>query len=154
MTIDDLDEHLLRLLADDGRSAWSELSEEVGVPVGRVRRRVDRMVAAGLLDFDVELAAQPIGFHARANLWLRVAPATMDRAARALSALPQVVFAAAVSGNANLLVIAHCRSTDELFDLTTRRLGEIADAQLLDVSSVTEQVKQAGTVLAHERLRR
>ena len=79
-------------------------------------------------------------------------PSAVKTAGRALAQLPEIAFAAAVSGPHNLHAVAHCRDLDELFELTSDRVGALPGLQSMEVSPLLRHVKQAGTLLAGDRL--
>jgi len=110
--MDVLDRRLLDLLRANGRAGWAELGDEVGLSPSAVKRRVDRLVAAGVIR----------------SFTIRVDPAVDDRATEAyeapfcrgtvapvelrrmLSRVPEVVGAGTITGDADAIV--HMRSRD------------------------------------------
>ncbi|MGW5722671.1 Lrp/AsnC family transcriptional regulator [Amycolatopsis sp. NPDC003865] len=146
------DERMLAVLAEDGRAALVDLAEAADLTPGRVSRRLRTLVDRGVVHIDVELAATALGYHAGANLWLRVHPSAVKSVGRALAREPEIAFAAAVSGPHNLHAVAHCRDLDELFEFTSDRIGALAGVQSMEVSPLLRHVKQAGTRLSGDRL--
>ncbi|MFD8706587.1 Lrp/AsnC family transcriptional regulator [Kitasatospora sp. NPDC059648] len=146
------DEKLLEALAADGRAGLVDLAAAAGLTPGRVSRRLDALLRHRAVHVDVEIAAAALGYHARANLWLRVHPSAVKSAGRALAQEPEIAFAAAISGPWNLHAVAHCRDLDELFEFTSERIGSLAGLQSMEVSPVLRHVKQAGTRLFGDRL--
>lgn len=121
--IDAIDRRLLDLLRVDGRAGWAELGERVGLSASAVRRRVDRLTARGVVrgftvqvDPDVE---QGPGVEAYVELFCRgtVAPAELQRM---LSAVPEVVTAGTVTGEADALVLLRSRDVRSLEDALER----------------------------------
>ncbi|MHB6908739.1 Lrp/AsnC family transcriptional regulator [Streptomyces sp. DB-54] len=118
-------------------------------------RRLPR--TAAVLDLQASvLLRQFIGgrghYRARANLWLRVRPAEIKTVGRAMAQMPEVGFAAAVSGPYNLHAVVHCHDLDRLFEFTTDRVGTLPGVEGLETSPVLRQVKQAGTRVDGDRL--
>jgi DNA-binding Lrp family transcriptional regulator len=146
------DEKLLDRLAADGRAGLVELAAAAGLTPGRVSRRLQALLQNRVVHIDVEIAADALGYHARANLWLRVHPSAVKTVGRTLAQLPEIAFAAAVSGRDNVHAVAHCRDLDELFEFTTDHIGSLPGLQSLEVSPVLRHVKQAGTLLSGDRL--
>lgn len=146
------DEKLFAALGRDGRAGLVDLAAAAGLTPGRVSRRLDALLRQRALRLDVEIAAAALGYHARANLWLRVHPSAVKSVGRALAEEPGIAFVAAVSGPWNLHAVAHCRDLDELFEFTSERVGSLAGLQGLEVSPVLRHVKQAGTRLVDDRL--
>ncbi|MFI2235846.1 Lrp/AsnC family transcriptional regulator [Streptomyces chrestomyceticus] len=148
----DEDERILDALAADGRASFVDLAAAAGSTPGRVSRRLDALLRRRVVHIDVEIAAAALGYHARANLWLRVHPSAVKTVGRALAEEPEIAFAAAVSGPYNVHAVAHCRDLDELFEFTSDRIGSMAGLQSMEVSPVLQHIKQAGTLLSGDRL--
>ncbi|MFP5069465.1 Lrp/AsnC family transcriptional regulator [Pseudonocardia nantongensis] len=111
--MDATDRRLLDLLRVDGRAGWAELGERVGLSASAVRRRVDRLSARGVITgFTVQVdpdAETGPGVEAYVELFCRgtVAPGELQRM---LSAVPEVVSAGTITGEADAIV--HLRSRD------------------------------------------
>ncbi|WP_406437570.1 Lrp/AsnC family transcriptional regulator [Streptomyces sp. NBC_01613] len=148
----DEDETILLTLAADGRASLVDLAAAADSTPGRVSRRLNTLLLHRVLHIDVEIAAAALGYHARANLWLRVHPSAVKKVGRTLAQQPEIAFAAAVSGPYNIHAVAHCRDLDELFEFTSDRIGSLAGLQSMEVSPVLQHVKQAGTLLSGDRL--
>ncbi|MFR0357247.1 Lrp/AsnC family transcriptional regulator [Streptomyces sediminimaris] len=146
------DERILDALAADGRASLVDLAAAADSTPGRVSRRLHTLLLRRVVHIDVEIAAAALGYHARANLWLRVHPSAVKEVGRALAREPEIAFAAAVSGPFNLHAVAHCRDLDELFEFTSDRVGSLAGLQSMEVSPVLRHIKQAGTLLSGGRL--
>lgn len=146
------DEQLLGILAADGRASLVDLAAAANLTPGRASRRLQTLLARGVVHIDVEMVAAVVGSHARANLWLRVHPSAIKNVGRALAQEPEIAFAAAVSGTCNIHAVAHCRDLDELFEFTSDRIGALPGLQSMEVSPLLRHVKQAGTLLSGDRL--
>ncbi|WP_240521655.1 Lrp/AsnC family transcriptional regulator [Amycolatopsis vastitatis] len=146
------DEKMLDVLAVDGRAGLVELAAAAGLTPGRVSRRLRTLLERRVVHIDVEIAAAALGYHARANLWLRVHPSAVKEAGRTLAREPEIAFAAAVSGPHNVHAVALCRDLDELFEFTSDRIGSLPGLQSMEVSPLLKHVKQAGTLLSGDRL--
>jgi DNA-binding Lrp family transcriptional regulator len=146
------DEKLLSALAADGRASLADLASGAGLTPSRVSRRLHKLIADRVVHIDVELAPAALGYHSRANLWLRVHPSATKSVGRALARMPQVGFAAAITGRNNLHAVIQCRDLDELFEFTSDRVGALAGVESADVSPIHRQVKQASTLVTGDRL--
>jgi DNA-binding Lrp family transcriptional regulator len=146
------DEKLLGALATDGRASLVDLAAAAGLTPGRASRRLQMLLAGRLTHLHVELAPAALGFRARSNLWLRVHPSKLKAVGSALAQMPEIGFAAALSGRDNLHAVVHCRALDELFDFTSDRVGTLPGVESMEVSPVYRQIKQAGTRVSGDRL--
>ncbi|ALE81760.1 Lrp/AsnC family transcriptional regulator [Pseudonocardia sp. Ae707_Ps2] len=121
--MDAIDRRLLDLLRVDGRASWADLGGRVGLSASAVRRRVDRLTARGVVQgFTVQVdpdAERTPGVAAYVELFCRgtVAPAELQRM---LSAVPEVVTAGTVTGEADALVLLRSRDVQSLEDALER----------------------------------
>ncbi|GIM94036.1 Lrp/AsnC family transcriptional regulator [Paractinoplanes toevensis] len=146
------DDRLLAALAADGRASLVDLAAATGLTPGRASRRMQALLSSGVLYLDVEIAPLALGYRARANLLLRVHPARLKAVGRAMARMPEVAFAAAVSGPHNLHAVVHCRDLDGLFEFTTGRIGTLPGVEAMEISPTMRQVKQVGTRVDSDRL--
>ena len=110
------------------------------------------LLSSGVLYFDVEIAPLALGYRARANVLMRVHSAQLKAVGRVMARMPEVAFAAAVSGPHNLHAVVHSRDLDELFEFTTDRVGALPGVETLEISPTLWQVKQVGTRVVSDRL--
>jgi DNA-binding Lrp family transcriptional regulator len=143
---------LLEALAQDGRASYAALAAATGWSQGVVARRVDTLSAAGVLYVDIDLATQLMGFTAEAYLWLTVAPSQLAAAGELIADHPEVPFASAITGTANIVAAVVCRDTGSLYRYVTTRIGAIAGVRQLEISPMLRRVKRAGTLVDGQRL--
>lgn len=146
------DEKLLAALAADGRASLVDLAAAADLTPGRASRRLHALLASGVVHIDVEIAPMALGYRARANLWMRVHPAEIKTVGRVMAQMPEVGFAAAVSGPYNLHAVVHCHDLDRLFEFSTDRIGTLPGVEGMEISPVYRQIKQAGTRVDGDRL--
>lgn len=102
---DKLNRSIIELLQQDGRMAFSEIAQELGVSEGTIRNRVGGMKQAGMLR--IVAMADPVAaeYKTDAMLGLKVAPGHAPQAvAERLAELNDVVYILWVSGRFDLLV--------------------------------------------------
>lgn len=112
MRIDELDQQIVALLVADARSSYAEIGAAVSLSAPAVKRRVDRLRAAGVIrGFTAVVDPAAVGWSTEAFVELfcvgRTSPA---RIAEAAGRHPEVVAAYTVSGEADALV--HLRAAD------------------------------------------
>ncbi|MER0477576.1 Lrp/AsnC family transcriptional regulator [Streptomyces sp. Edi2] len=146
------DEKLLAALAADGRASLVHLAAAADLTPGRASRRLHALLSGGVVHIDVEIAPMALGYRARANLWMRAHPGKIKAVGRAMAQMPEVGFAAAVSGPYNLHAVVQCRDLDELFEFATDRVGNLPGVEGMEISPVERQIKQAGTRVDGDRL--
>ncbi|MBR7839257.1 Lrp/AsnC family transcriptional regulator [Actinospica durhamensis] len=144
VALDDLDEALLAALHRDGRATLAELQGETGQSESVVTRRLQRLRGCGALYFAVEYDHEPLGRGVEAMLWLTVPPSRVAAVGQAVATHPEVRFAAAVTGRANLALSVLCRTTDELYFYLTERLGSLPGIAAMETSLILRRIKTLG----------
>jgi DNA-binding Lrp family transcriptional regulator len=112
LRIDDLDQQIVALLIADARSSYAEIGAAVSLSAPAVKRRVDRLRAAGVIrGFTTVVDPAAVGWSTEGFVELfcvgRTSPAQIAEAA---GRHPEVVAAYTVSGEADALV--HLRAAD------------------------------------------
>jgi DNA-binding Lrp family transcriptional regulator len=147
VVLDDGDQALLAALSLDGRTGHAELAGITGWSESTVRRRMDRLVGAGALFYDIDIPPECLGYRCAARLWMSVRPAEPASVGQALARHPEVSFAAATTGPANLMAAVACRDDQALYHYLTERIGALEGVGHLETAPVIRTVKRAGAVL-------
>jgi DNA-binding Lrp family transcriptional regulator len=79
------DDLLIDELARDGRTPVADLAAATHWHESTVRRRIEELRQAGLLYFDLDIDDTVLGVNANVMLWLKVEPASLDAAGRAVA---------------------------------------------------------------------
>ncbi len=122
VAVDNLDYGILDLLRQNARAGYGDIGERVGLSASAVKRRVDRLVADGVIrsfTIQVDPAVDGLGTEAYVELFCRgtVAP---DELKRILSGVPEVVDASTVTGSADAMVHIRSRNIPSLEDALER----------------------------------
>ncbi|WP_024800292.1 Lrp/AsnC family transcriptional regulator [Nocardia sp. BMG51109] len=145
--LDAADRALVLRLGDDGRAPLSALAQETGLSISTVRRRLDRMLAAGQMvlrcDLALSLSNWPVGIW----LWARADP--NDRSTiEALLRLPGARVCLRVSGGEpNLAVGFSLPTLHEVLVLESRLSTEVPRLTILGTSIVLRFIKRMGRLL-------
>ena len=110
--MDDIDERIVVALIRDARASYATVGHEVGLSPPAVKRRVDRLLAAGAITgFSARVNPAAMGWTTEAYVELfcggRTSP---EEIAAAVRRCPEVVDACTVTGEADALV--HIRAAD------------------------------------------
>ena len=110
--MDDIDARIVAALIRDARASYAVVGNEVGLSAPAVKRRVDRLRAAGaIIGFTARVDPVAIGWTTEAYVELfcggRTSP---DEIAAAVRRYPEVADACTVTGEADALV--HIRAAD------------------------------------------
>jgi len=112
---DDLNQGIIRLLQEDGRLPYKDVSRALGVSEGTIRNRVQSMKRSGLLKIVALSDPMAIRYKADAMVGIKVAsPASPRVVAERLAQFPEVVYVLWVSGRYDLLIEVVCE-TSEMF---------------------------------------
>lgn len=102
ISVDEVDRALLNLLANDGRLSWVELALAAGTSPATCRRRVNRLIASGIVTFRCEIAHSLAGWPVQASLLGQAPASDLDHICHVLAAWAECRFVAAVTGAANV----------------------------------------------------
>lgn len=142
VVLDDADEALLTVLGRDGRAPLTELQAATGLPESAVRRRLGRLRSSGVLYLDVQFDHERLGHDVVAMLWLTVAPAALAGVGRALASHPEVRFAAATTGQANIVAATLHPSTGDLYAYLSDKIGSLEGVRSIETVLTLREVKQ------------
>ncbi|WP_454296369.1 Lrp/AsnC family transcriptional regulator [Salana multivorans] len=120
--MDDIDRRIIAVLQRDGRAPYAEVGSVVGLSAPAVKRRVDRLLDAGvLLGFTASVAPGAMGWGIEALVLIycggAVAPSAL---AAAWDPIPEVVSAWTVAGQADAVVRVRARDITHLEETLER----------------------------------
>ena len=140
------DEPLLAELGRDGRASHAALAAAIHWHESTVRRRIEELCRSGLLHFEVDVDSQCLGMNVSALLWLKVEPSRLDAVGQALAEHPEVPFAAATTGPANVVVTALFRDTQHLYEYLTGPLAALPGVSSVETAPIIRTLKRTGSV--------
>jgi DNA-binding Lrp family transcriptional regulator len=144
--LQDSDWPLVQALADDGRAPYRQLAARAHWHESTVRRRVEELIAAGVLFFDLDLASDAFGVRAQALLWMSVAPPHLSDVGQALASRPEFPFVAATTGSTNLLAALVCPDGRSLYAYLTGELAALDGLIHIETAPVMQFVKMHATI--------
>lgn len=142
VVLDDADEALLAVLSRDGRAPLTALQAHTNLPESAVKRRLDRLRSTGILYLDVQFDHGHLGHDVVAMLWLTVAPASLADVGRALAGHPEVRFAAATTGQANIVAATLHPSSGDLYTYLSDKIGALDGVRSIETALTLREVKQ------------
>ena len=144
--LQDSDWPLVQALADDGRAAYRQLAARTHWHESTVRRRVEELIASGVLFFDLDLASDVLETRPQALLWMSVAPANLKDVGQALASRPDFPFVAATTGSTNLLAALVCPDDISLYDYLTSEMTGLDGLAHIETAPVMQFVKMHATM--------
>ena len=112
---DELDFAILSYLQKDGRMSFTVIAEKLGVSIGTIRTRFNKLIGEGTISIIGRVDPDKVGFRSYAHIAVFVRPATLkEKVAQQISGMPEVSFLAMTSGDYDLEVDVMCRDNDHL----------------------------------------
>ncbi|CAB3637291.1 MAG: Lrp/AsnC family transcriptional regulator [Achromobacter sp.] len=140
--------HLMR----DGRASLAELSAHAEVSEPTAQRLLQHLVERRALSFRVEVEPALVGFPVEAVISVQVRPQVVDALAAHLALDPNTRCLFGTSGASQLFWHVLCRDSLHLWDVVTRRLGELDGVLASEVGVVMRAYKRCGIVREGARL--
>jgi len=114
------DRLLIRLLQQNARISFAELSRVTGIPESTVRRRVERLQDRGIVRFAMIAEADQLGYDVSAMIGLRIDLARLKQIGDEVAGMSEVVFAAFLTGSYDIMAQIVVESQPKLVELLTR----------------------------------
>lgn len=147
------DHRLIGALSRDGRASWATLAEAAGMTQRQAATRVAELVTSGAVFFHLDVAHHVIGLRSVANLWFTVAPADLAPVGAHLADHLELAFAAAMTGQTNIMASALCADPAELYRYITTKVAAIEGVRTVETVPQLTRVKQAFFLVENGRLR-
>jgi len=142
-TLDAIDLRLYELLLEDGRRSFSELASVVGISESMAKRRVNALRERGCLRFATLVEPYLLGYDVECVCWVRVELSQLERTATILADQREVRYLSATIGYSDLICEVILRTQDDLYDFSTRTLGQLPGVQGVDVGLELQTIKRA-----------
>lgn len=141
-----LDHALITTLIEDGRASYTDLAHRADTTALTARRRLEALVGNQVVRLATEVDLARLGIRTEALLWITVAPGGLEETGRRLSRHPQVRFASATTGSANLLVAVAAADLNALYHFLNDTIGALPHVTTLEVTPILSGVKRTGLV--------
>jgi DNA-binding Lrp family transcriptional regulator len=142
----DSDWPLVEALADDGRASYRQLAARTHWHESTVRRRVEELIASGVLFFDLDLASDALTSRSQALLWMSVAPNNLRSVGQALASRPDFPFVAATTGSTNLVAALVCPDDRSLYEYLTSEMTALDGLTHIETAPVMQFIKMHATM--------
>ena len=117
--IDDTDRKIISVLEKDARASLRKISEEVGVSLGTVSNRVNKMEESGvILGYKVSLDPDKLGWGLNVVVGLRIEKGRLIEIQEKIARDRRVCGVYDVTGDYDSMVIARAQDREDLDDLT------------------------------------
>lgn len=147
MSIDAIDEELIRQLQTDGRRPYTQLAKVVKLSEAAVRQRVQRLLDQGVMQVVAVTDPTRLGMRRQAMVGIKV-EGDLRNVADALAELDDVVYVVLTAGPVDLLAEVVVGSDEDLLSLLNDRIRKIPGVVSTETSiylSLRKQTYQWGT---------
>jgi Lrp/AsnC family transcriptional regulator for asnA, asnC and gidA len=139
---DKIDARIVDLLMEDGRMPAAKIARRVGKTSERVvRYRIDRMVAAGVIQIRPIVRPQAFGLTTVADVLLEVESDRIQDVARKASEYENVSYVACSIGETDVSVQVVGKDTAEIYQFVTEVIGKIPGVRKTTTSIVPVIIK-------------
>lgn len=123
--LDGTDLKIIEALRKDGREAFAQIAEQLGVSPGMIRQRYNRLVEMGFLKVVAITNPLRMGLKTMAMIGIRVDGDKLLQVAEKIAAFEEVVYIVIVSGRYGILAEVFCRDHADLLTFLTEKLSRI-----------------------------
>ncbi len=113
--LDDTDKNILKIINEDVRVSYRQISRDLNISVGTVHNRIEKMVKNGVIEkFSPVINHRKLGFVLTSIIGVRVRGGKLENFENKISFNKNVVGIYDVTGEYDAILIAKFRNTDEL----------------------------------------
>jgi Lrp/AsnC family leucine-responsive transcriptional regulator len=126
VAVEDLDRHIVRLLASDGRMSYTDLGKATGLSTSAVHQRVRRLEQRGVIKgYAAVVDTEAVGLPLTAFVSIRPTdPSAPDDAPQRLAGMPEIEACHSVAGEESYILKVRVRSPTDLETLLARIRAE------------------------------
>jgi Lrp/AsnC family transcriptional regulator for asnA, asnC and gidA len=140
--LSELDLQIIVALSPDARKSNAQIARELNIAEGTVRRRIQRMMEAGILRVVPVLDPRLLGFGVEVRFDLSVEMGSIEKVGQQFKAMPEVYGVVYCTGARDLSVGALFRSDTELLDFLNTRLPTMPEIQRVLTTHVLKSTKR------------
>jgi len=141
--IDSLDRKIVGLLQEDARLTNEQVAARVGSTEPTIRRRLKRLLDAGLIRIVAVVSPFDLGYRIVALLGIQLDQSRLARIGSAVVSFPEVRFAGVTGGNYDILAEVWFESTEQLVSFISDRVKKIPGVERVESIQVLKLLKYA-----------
>ena len=144
LKVDEVDRAILKLLQEDARMPCSEMARRLGYVSARtVRNRLSRLIDKQIIALSAGAVPESLGFVIAADIYVDVEAGKVTQVADALCKLPEVYYAALVTGESDISAAVVATDVDSLQTLITDKFQSIPGVRKTRVYLLTRMLKRS-----------
>lgn len=147
------DRSIIRELVQDPRQSNVALAAKVGLSEGSVRRRIDRLLTEGKLQFSAIPSAAFMGRPVHTLFEIQSAPGATEQLLEKLAGMAEVAYVYHVTGQFDIIAVGYFSSTNTMRRFWTERLGHldgVMESRSVMVLQVAKRVHEWARDLADD----
>jgi len=125
MKMDLLDEHLIKLLAQDARVSSEVLAKKLKVTPATVRRRLNELIKNKVVRILAAVDPNKVGLPLAVVIAYDVEHDKLDSAVNLLANRPEVTWISTTTGRFDIISLVRVASTDELYEFINKVMSQI-----------------------------
>ena len=139
--IDALDVAILEVLQRDGRTPFSTIARELGLPESTVRQRCKKILGSGFVS--IVATGDPLrwGIAIEAIHLVRIDPLRLEEVAAGLTGMPDVRYLGVTLGGNRLIVESLHSSAEELHGFLAQRVPALAGVKEVETHQIVDNRK-------------
>jgi Lrp/AsnC family transcriptional regulator for asnA, asnC and gidA len=123
--LDDIDRSIISHLQFNGRAPYTKIAEELDISEGAVRRRVNKLIDAGIMQIVAIVEPDKLGWNETSIIGITVQAHRIEEVADAVSQLPEVSYLVQAAGEFDLLAEVFCRNREHFVSFLNDKLQQI-----------------------------
>jgi Lrp/AsnC family transcriptional regulator for asnA, asnC and gidA len=141
--LDEIDSNILKLLKQNSRMSYLEMSRRMNISDATVQFRIKRLKEHGIIKkFTITVDPASIGYVVAAIMLVQIDADKHDAAKNELSKIPQISEIYSVLGEYDLFLKVYARSLEELNELINDKIRSIEGIEDLLEIVIVERVKE------------
>jgi Lrp/AsnC family transcriptional regulator for asnA, asnC and gidA len=123
--LDETDAKIVEALRKDGRVAFAQIAEQLGVSPGMIRQRYNRLMDQGILKVVAITNPLGMGYKTMAMIGIRADGSKLMAVAEKVSKLDEVIYLVIASGRFDIFAEVVCLDHEDLLRFITEKLSTI-----------------------------
>ncbi|MEI6104910.1 MAG: Lrp/AsnC family transcriptional regulator [Methanothrix sp.] len=141
--LDEIDSNILKLLKQNSRMSYLEMSRRMNISDATVQFRIKRLKEHGIIKkFTITVDPASIGYVVAVIMLVQIDADKHDAAKNELSKIPQISEIYSVLGEYDLFLKVYARSLEELNELINDKIRSIEGIEDLLEIVIVERVKE------------
>lgn len=141
--LDEIDTNILKLLKQNSRMSYLEMSRQMGISDATIPLRIKRLIEHGIIkNFTITLDPVSIGYTVAAIMLVQIEADRHDTAKGELSKIPEISEIYSVLGEYDLFLKVYARSLEGLNKLINDKIRSLEGIEDLLEIVIVERVKE------------